>query len=325
MSRNRTSRRRKLGTFALLVGLLGLIALVLVAVLVFVLLRPSPTPPGSPTSLPPSKTTQRPSTQPADCSDVFALVIPGTWESKANDDPYNPTANPRSLMLKVSSKLRDEFPTSTADVYTLPYKARFRNPTNLADRQATYDDSRAQGKRRAVEKLTAVHAHCPLTKYVVMGFSQGAVIAGDIASDIGNGRGPLPAQDEDLVIGVGLIADGRRQSGQQNDVGPSPAGVGAEVSLGGFGSLVPGTTMTGSRSGGFGTLRDRTYSICAKGDLICDAPTVTNPLKAIGDLANAVNNPVHAMYATPKYWTYQGKTATQWMLDWSADLIRGTR
>ncbi|EUA24849.1 cutinase family protein [Mycobacterium xenopi 3993] len=31
---------------------------------------------------------------------------------------------------------------------------------------------------------------CPLTSYVLVGFSQGAVIAGDIASDIGNGRGP---------------------------------------------------------------------------------------------------------------------------------------
>ncbi len=317
--------RRRLGKFVLLVGLLGLIALILIGALIFTWLKPTPAPPGGPTSAPPVSTTKRPTTQPADCSNVFALVIPGTWESKADDDPYHPTANKRSLMLKVSTALRDQFGEQDADVYTLPYKARFRNPANLADRQATYDDSRAQGKRRAVAKIKAVHEHCPLTKYVIMGFSQGAVIAGDIASDIGNGRGPLSAQDQDLVLGVGLIADGRRQSGEQNDVGPSPDGVGAEVSLGGFGSLVPGTTMTGARAGGFGTLTDRTYSICARGDLICDAPTATNPLKAIGDLANSVNNPIHAMYATSKYWKYQGKTATEWMVDWSGDLIRGTR
>ena len=35
-----------------------------------------------------------------------------------------------------------------------------------------------------------------------------SVIAGDMASDIGNGRGPV---DADLVVGVTLIADGRRQ------------------------------------------------------------------------------------------------------------------
>ncbi|GAC79284.1 Cutinase [Gordonia malaquae] len=323
MSANRKPRRR-VGRLLLVVAALGLVAIVLIAALVYLWLKPTPAPPGGPTT-PPTSTTKRPTTQPADCSKVFALVIPGTWESKSDDDPYNPTANKRSLMLKVSSKLRDEFGESTADVYTLPYKAKFRNPANLGDRQATYDDSRAQGKRRAVAKIKAVNEHCPLTKFVLMGFSQGAVIAGDVASDIGNGRGPLSAQDQDLVLGVGLIADGRRQSGEQNDVGPSPDGVGAEVSIGGLGGLVPGTTMTGARAGGFGTLRDRTYSICAKGDLICDAPTVTNPVKAITDFANAVNNPVHAMYATSKYWSYQGQTATEWMLGWSGDLIRGTR
>lgn len=124
------------------------------------------------------------------------------------------------------------------------------------------------------------------------------------------------------MIGVGLIADGRRQSGEQQDVGPSPDGIGAEVSLGGVGSLVPGTTMTGARDGGFGALTDRTYSICAKGDLICDSPTVTSPLKAIGQFANAVNNPVHAMYATSRYWDLDGATATQWMLGWASKLIR---
>ena len=62
---------------------------------------------------------------------------------------------------------------------------------------------------------------CPLTSYVLVGFSQGAVIAGDIASDIGNGRGPV---DEDLVLGVTLIADGRRQDGVGQDVGPNPPG-----------------------------------------------------------------------------------------------------
>lgn len=314
---------RRLGKLALILAFLGIIAIILVVVLLVVLLKPPPPTPHGPTTPPGSSTTKRPDTQPADCSDVLALVVPGTWESKAKDDPYNPTANKRSLMLRISSQLQEKFPESTADVYTVPYMAKFRNPANLGDRQATYDASRAQGKRRAEEKITETSEHCPLTKYVLMGFSQGAVIVGDIASDIGNGRGPLPEQDQDLVLGVGLIADGRRQYGQQNDVGPSPEGVGAEVSLGGFGSLVPGTTMTGARSGGFGSLRDRTYSICAAGDLICEAPTVTEPLKAIGQFANAAGNPVHAMYATTRYWELDGATATQWMLGWSSRLIKG--
>ncbi|WOC12371.1 cutinase family protein [Gordonia sp. MP11Mi] len=323
MSKRKGSAFRSLGKVALIVALLGLVAVVLVAVLLFVLLKPPPPEPGGKTPPPSSSAPERPNTQPADCSEVLALVVPGTWESKANDNPHDPTANKRSLMLKVSSQLQERFPESTADVYTVPYMAKFRNPANLGDRQATYNTSRAQGRKRAEAKIAETSEHCPLTKYILMGFSQGAVIVGDIASDIGNGRGPLPAQDQDLVLGVGLIADGRRQSGEQHDVGPSPDGVGAEVSLGGFGSLVPGTTMSGARSGGFGTLADRTYSICAKGDLICEAPTVTAPLKAIGQFANAANNPVHAMYATTRYWEVDGGPATEWMVDWASSLIKG--
>ena len=76
--------------------------------------------------------------------------------------------------------------------------------------------------------MTEMNNRCPLTSYVLVGFSQGAVIAGDIASDIGNGRGPV---DEDLVLGVTLIADGRRQDGVGQDVGPNPPGQGAEITL----------------------------------------------------------------------------------------------
>ena len=314
---------RRLGKFILIVGALALVALILVVILVIQWLKPPPPRPGPPTS-PEISVPGRPNAQPASCPDVLALVIPGTWESKANDDPHDPKANPRSLMLRVSSALAQRYPQSRADVYTVPYKAQFRNPTNLADRQATYNDSRAQGHRRAWAKLKSTNEKCPLTRYVLMGFSQGAVIAGDIASRIGSGDGPLRKSDQDLVLGVGLIADGRRQSGEQNDVGPSPEGVGAEVSLGGFGGLVPGINMTGARPAGFGDLRDRVYSICAKGDLICDSPTVVDPVKAIGQFAGAVNNPVHAMYATTRYWkTDGGATATQWMFRWSNDLISG--
>ena len=318
MLKSRRFRRLLLAVLAL-----GLVAVVLIGFLLYQLFKPTPVPPGPGPGTSTSEPPGRADAQPADCPDVLTLVIPGTWESKANDDPLNPTANPKSLMLRVSSQLQQRFPQSRTEVYTVPYRAQFRNPTNLADRQADYNVSRKQGTTRATAKLKKTHKRCPLTRYVLMGFSQGAVIAGDIASGIGNGRGPIPEADQDLVLGVGLIADGRRQPGGQQDVAPSPSGVGTEVALGGFGSLVPGITMTGGRSGGFGDLTDRVYSICAPGDLICDAPTVTDPIKAISKLANAANNPVHAMYATKKYWKSKdgGQSATQWMYAWSSRLI----
>lgn len=317
-------KRRNWGRLLLVVLALALVAALLIGFLIYQWLKPAPPPPGpggpgTTTGAPP---TSRVKTQPADCPDVLTLVIPGTWESSANDDPYQPSANPKSLMLKVSSKLQDEFGRSRTEVYTVPYKAQFRNPTNLADRQADYNDSRAQGTRRASAKLKKTYDHCKLTRYVLMGFSQGAVITGDLASNIANGRGPIPAADQDLVLGVGLIADGRRQAGGQNDIPPSPDGVGAEIALAGFGGIVPGIRMSGPRSGGFGDMAGRVNSICAKGDLICDSPTIVDPLKAIGQLANAAGNPVHAMYATTRYWKSEsGQSATQWMLAWSSKTI----
>ncbi|GAB2658597.1 cutinase family protein [Gordonia jinhuaensis] len=318
MSARRSSRRRTLTWVLLGVAALVVIAIILVIVLVVTLLRPSsqgPAPtPGAPTTSAPTATAQ-----PADCPDVQVIAVPGTWESSADDDPQHPHANPNSLILKVSSTLQDEFDGSRADVYTTPYVAQFRNPTNLNDHQTTYNDSRAQGTQRTTDKIAEVHEHCPLTGFVLLGFSQGAVISGDIASQIGNGQGPIPA---DRLLGVGLIADGRRQPGEARTVGPDPSGVGAEVALGGIGKLVPGITMTGSRTGGFGSVADRTYSLCAPGDLICDSPTITNPLTGVQKLMGAINNPIHAMYATPKYWNINGdETAVQWMRGWARGVI----
>ncbi|SDU71192.1 Cutinase [Gordonia westfalica] len=309
-----------MGKFALFLLALAVIAIVLIVLLVLVWLKPGPLPPIGPQP-PSTPSKERPEAQPADCPDVLTVVIPGTWESSAADDPYSPTANPNSLMLRVSRALSQQYDSSRTEIYTVPYTAQFRNPTNLADRQADYNVSRTQGYKRAAGKIINTNKRCPLTGYVIMGFSQGAVIAGDLASNIGNGRGVLADGDQDLVLGVGLIADGRRQPGKQNDVAPSPDGVGAEIALGGMGNIVPGITMTGPRDGGFGDLEDRVQSICAPGDLICDSPTVVNPLAAVSKLANAASNPIHAMYATTRYWENDGRTATQWMYTWSKDLI----
>ncbi|MFW0789743.1 cutinase family protein [Gordonia sp. CPCC 205333] len=316
----RRKRNRRLSRWLLLIVGLAIIAIVLIILLIINSFGPTPIIPPHSTG-PSTPGAQRPDSQPASCPDVETVVIPGTWESRASDDPFSPNANPRSLMLRVSKALQQQFPDSRTEVYTVPYMAQFRNPANLGDKQADYNTSRSQGYKRAAARITSVNAKCPLTRFVIMGFSQGAVIGGDLASIIGTDRGILPQGNEDLVLGVGLIADGRREAGKQHDIGPNPDGVGAEIALAGMGGLVPGIKFNGPRQQGFGSLQDRVQSICAPGDLICDSPTVTNPLRAVSQLAGAINNPVHAMYATPKYWQSDGSTATQWMYGWSADLI----
>lgn len=143
----------------------------------------------------------------------------------------------------------------------MPYIAEFRNPTILNDRQSSYNDSRTQGYKRAAGEIISTHEHCPLTRYVIVGFSQGAVIGGDLASAIGNGRGNvLPQSDADLVLGVGLIADGRRQPGDQRDIRTQPARRRCrDRTRAGMGSLVPGTTMTVTRPAASGICRAGLY------------------------------------------------------------------
>ena len=154
-------------------------------------------------------------------------LVPGTWESSPQDDPLNPMQFPNALLHNVTGPIVQQFPASRVQTYTVPYTAQFHNPMS-ADSQMSYNDSRAEGTRAMVQAMTDMNNKCPLTSYVLIGFSQGAVIAGDVASDIGNGRGPV---DDDLVLGVTLIADGRRQQGVGNEIGPNPPGEGAEITL----------------------------------------------------------------------------------------------
>ncbi|MGN2634845.1 cutinase family protein [Nocardia takedensis] len=301
---------------------LGVLALVVaIGVLAWYMLAgcervpgPGPKPPEPPTS------------QPAWCPDVQMISVPGTWESSTADDPYSPGANPASLMLNVSRPIQQRFPSERVDVYTVPYVAQFSNPVAFPpDGQESYNNSRSEGTERMINFMAQRAKDCPLTTYVLAGFSQGAVIAGDIASRIGAGDGPVAA---DKVLGVALIADGRRTgdtgAGEATQIGPAPAGVGAEIAL--TGVKVPGITMTGPRKGGFGELAGRTFTICAPGDLICDSPrqalSPVNFVSSVLTLVRAAGNPVHALYNGFQV-DESGTTATAWMSAWAADLIEG--
>jgi len=323
------SRRKRHRILALIAaGAMALVVALVVAV-VWIMIRqpdktdtavpPSAVPPSVPTT---PGTKPRPEFQDASCPDVQLISIPGTWESSPQLDPFNPTQFPIALLLNVTNPIRQQFGTDRLEVYTVPYTAQFHNPLS-SDGQMTYNDSRAEGAQNAVKAMTDMNNRCPLTSYVLVGFSQGAVIAGDIASDIGNGRGPV---DADLVLGVTSIADGRRQTGVGMDIGPNPPGQGAEITLHEVPMLqAMGLTMTGPRPGGFGSLNDRTNEICATGDLICSAPeeafSITNLPRTLEILGGGAGQPVHAMYATTQFWNLGGQPATAWTLDWARQVV----
>jgi hypothetical protein len=324
------TRRKRHRLLALIAAAAMAVVVALVVAIVVVVMRhpdnpPSAVPPSviPPTSgVPPTERKPRPEFQDASCPDVQLISVPGTWESSVVLDPFNPVQFPIALLLNVSNPVRQQFDNARLEVYTVPYTAQFHNPFS-ADKQMSYNDSRAEGTRATVKAMTDMNNRCPLTSYVLVGFSQGAIIAGDLASDIGNGRGPV---DEDLVLGVTLIADGRRQEAVGQDVGPNPPGQGAEITLAEVPTLSElGLTMTGPRPGGFGALNERTNEICARGDLICAAPesafSIINLPKTLETLSGGAGQPVHAMYATPQFWNIDGAPATQWTLGWAQNAI----
>jgi hypothetical protein len=326
-----TNRRKRHRILALVAaGAVAVLVVLGLVYLVYYLRAPSgegPPEATAPNAQPPTTSVvprkPRPEFQDASCADVQVLSIPGTWESAPQQDPLNPVQFPNALLLNVTGPLTEQFGSDRIQAYTVPYTAQFHNPF-ARDGQISYNDSRQEGMDAAVRALTDMTNRCPLTSYVIVGFSQGAVIAGDIAGDIGNGRGPV---DEDLVLGVTLIADGRRQSGVGQDVPPTPVGQGAEITL----REVPmlsgmGLTMTGPRLGGFGALNNRVFEICAQDDLICAAPqeafNIVNLPSTLEVLAGGAGQPVHALYNTTQFWsTPDGQPATVWTRNWAADAV----
>lgn len=330
MAKTRRSTRHRILGLAAAASVTVLVAVVVAALVVWLRQPDVPQPPSSapgpgtsgPTSTPQPGSAPRPDFQDASCPDVQLVSVPGTWESSPQMDPFNPVQFPIALLLNVTNPIRGEFDDSRLSVWTTPYTAQFHNPF-ARDGQMSYNDSRTEGFDKTVAFMREVNARCPLTSYVLIGFSQGAVIAGDIASDIGNGRGPV---DQDLVLGVTLIADGRRQEGVGREIGPNPIGHGAEITLHEVPMLDPmGLTMTGPRDGGFGALNDRVNQICASGDLICAAPSeafsIMNLPRTMEILIGAAGPPVHALYNTPEFWVLDGQTTTQWTQNWARGVI----
>lgn len=261
--------------------------------------------------------------QPDSCPDNVLFSAPGTWESTADDDPIHPNSRPHSMLLNVTQPLQEEFGDGVEGgplkSWTLPYPAQFRNVGAL--QEMSYDDSRKEGYRRLEAEMVAVNEMCPATGLILVGFSQGAVLTGDLATAIGNGDSAVPA---DAVRGVALIADGRREDGKGELVGsPDVTGIGAEIALSSVEALVqpivPGASMRGPRPQDFGELQDRTKQFCAPADLVCSAPRdVGNALQRARDLIDA--NKVHAQYSSNGT-VVDGGTVPEWVVNWVRDIV----
>ncbi|WP_280490629.1 cutinase family protein [Nocardia farcinica] len=193
------------------------------------------------------------------CTPYTAVLAPGTWETNPTADPYQPVG----MLAPVGEGLKSKFGNQITVIYT-PYEA------SAFDQGASY----TQSKRTLTDKITEILGGlCSSTQVVLAGYSQGADGMGDIASEIGNGSGPITA---DRVLGVGLLSDPRRDPTAAQELGPQQ----------------PGHGLAGVRPKGFGALASKVRTICGEGDLYCSVSESASPfVSAIGQVLGGGADP----------------------------------
>ncbi|WP_164860589.1 cutinase family protein [Rhodococcus sp. X156] len=231
--------------------------------------------------------------KPAGCADVQAVFVPGTNETSPTADPNVP----QGLLKAVADPLRGAVGPDAMGISFVPYIAQFGNPT-------PYPESQAAGVKATRDLIQSVATKCPSTKFALTGYSQGAAVTGDVATQIGNGEGPVEA---DKLVAVALLSDPNRSPSTEKLVGPPVEGAG----------------LAGPRAKDFGEVADRVVTFCAPGDLICATPeaarTLSNIPAALAQVGSYMASQVHSSYAS--YQVEDGKTATAWTAGWLQEKI----
>lgn len=222
----------------------------------------------------------------SDCTAVKLIVVPGTWETTPTADPNTP----QGMLRPVVSQLENRYP-GRVSTYWVPYSA------SAFDQGLTYDDSKATGVKAADSAISQLAGSCPGTRFAVIGYSQGADVAGTVAQQIGEGDGPIPAS---RFVASGLVAD------------PGQGTKGA-VDLG---AVQPGTQgIAGPRPGGYQAVSGRVATVCVRGDMYCALPQKDEYLVALGQVLshigidNALQSAENQQAVTTDLTTADGKSA----------------
>ena len=179
------------------------------------------------------------------CPRWTAVLVPGTWEAP----PATPDQS-TGMLTPIGQGLRQRYGSNIV-VRTLSYPAS----------ATPYNISEAEGVQALSTTLAGL---CTSTRVVLAGYSQGANIAGDVATAIGHDQGPLPAS---RVVAVALLSDPRRNTSTLQLGQTSP----------------PGEGIAGPRGEDFGALAGRVRTVCASGDIYCaTSPQASPALAAVG-------------------------------------------
>ncbi|MFD6860086.1 cutinase family protein [Rhodococcus sp. NPDC060090] len=185
------------------------------------------------------------------CADRYVLAVDGTKGFRTPD-----SIDPDSPLAEISDRYRGpgtvvEHIPYPAVVVPMPSTGSHDDGDGIDDDGAiAYDRSKQVGHERLRETIAARHSTCPDADLLILGYSQGASIAGDVLAEIAADESVPP----DRISGI-LYSDPRDTRGIET-LFPGP--------------VVPGVTLGGARSE-FGQIP--VQRICIEGDAVCDGRT----------------------------------------------------
>lgn len=163
---------------------------------------------------------------------LYVLLVPGTWETQSSNSPRPP----EGLLKSVADALPEVYKGYRFVCLSIGYLARFGG-------EAAAVDSVKDGETKLEHAIDLIPDGSP---FVIMGFSQGAWIAGNVVQEIGLGVIPLGARK---FLGYFGLSDPRRNHDDR------------------VGGLINGEGILGGR-GMWGSVEDKIYQFAIRGDLI---------------------------------------------------------
>ncbi|WP_347956218.1 cutinase family protein [Gordonia aichiensis] len=135
------------------------------------------------------------STRP-NCAPFMFVGVPGTFEINRDDNPNKPIGMLSKVTDPLSKALGNKF-----GVTMITYDA------DAGVNGTSYKASVEAGAKKTLATITDAASRCPKSSIILGGYSQGADVAGDVATAIGQKRTPV---DPARIAGVVLVSDPQR-------------------------------------------------------------------------------------------------------------------
>ncbi len=209
---------------------------------------------------------------PQDCPQAHIVATAGTAAANPNDDPNvihtfrmgNNFAQDLARELPDTTSWQNPYPASAGSFGTFLDTA---NPSHIS-----YGASKENGVKQATEHIEELVARCPDTHFVLVGYSQGAHVTGDVAA-----YAPVPPE---RILGVYLVADPARSALRDEQAWTNTGTVGRLTEAGAVyiasNFPTPNTDMVGAagprEAGAFAHLSGKVRQICASPDPVCATP-----------------------------------------------------